>query len=159
LYDPEKERQMKVLVLIFVLMTATTLDINLYGAGKVYQFQLPEKDEPIYGTWVNPEYSGENYLYAQKWVYLNWGYGKELAKVDDTDPLYEWTFILVEKRIDRIGNIWYKVLNQWASGRDYDLIRISKDLETLECVTGAGFPEEGSLVQTDSSYRIFKKKK
>jgi hypothetical protein len=141
--------------LVVVVATAPT---PLLAADKTYQFRLPEYNEPIYGTWTNEQYSGENYLWAQKWTYLSWGLGKEYAKADDPEPLYEWNYIMVEKRTDTQGNIWYKVFNQWSGAKDYDLIRISKDLNTLECVTGAGFPEESELVPTNTSYRTYRRR-
>jgi hypothetical protein len=124
------------------------------GADRVYQFRLPEYNEPIYGTWVNDTYSGETYLWAQKWTFLNWGRGMEYARVSDREPLYEWNFVLVEKRTDTEGRTWYKVFFQWPGAKDYNLIRISRDLSVMECIEGAGFPEESQLAPGDPLYRV-----
>jgi hypothetical protein len=143
------------LVICFFLIA---LGRPILAEENIYQFRLPEKNEPIYGIWINEQYSGQNYLYAQKWEFLSWGYEKEYAKVEDTDVVYECTYILVEKRLDPEGNTWYKVLKQRPVARQYDLVRISKDLRVLERVTGAGFPDESDLVPTSTSYRTLTRK-
>jgi hypothetical protein len=148
----------KWIILSALAFLAVIMAVPLLADDKIYKFRIPEKDEPIYGTWINEEYTGENYLYAQKWTFLSWGYEKEYLKVEDADVSYECTFILVEKRIDDAGNTWYKVLKQRPVAKQYDLVKISKDLKVLERVTGAGFPEESDLVATTTSYRMLQKK-
>jgi hypothetical protein len=127
------------------------------SAQQSYKFNLPANDEPIYGTWVNAEYSGWGGFNAQKWVYLNWGFGRLFNLAADEIPSYEWTFIIVEKWADAGGSTLYKLYLQDDKGKEYYLARVSGNRKTLEFVRGAGFPKESDLQPTDSSYRFYRR--
>lgn len=130
-------------------------------AQQKYQFQLPQRTEPIYGTWVNTDYDGSTWREAQKWVFKNWGMGGLYQKVSDEKPQFDWTFILVEKWVDSKGATWYKDFHQNPSATHLLLARVSPDGKTLEWVMGYGdFLRESDLEQKSSAnwYRIFYRK-
>jgi beta-lactamase regulating signal transducer with metallopeptidase domain len=65
-------------------------------------------EEPIVGTWINPEYEGPKGLAAKSVVYPD---GKQLdyQKISDAVPTWEYQLEVEEKWTDPQGNRWYKV--------------------------------------------------
>jgi hypothetical protein len=127
------------------------------AAQETYNFALPSRDEPIYGTWVNPSYSGWGWANAQKWVFLSWGRAGVVPMVSEENLSYDETFILVEKWAGDGGSTLYKLFIQDKDLRQYYLARVSADRARLEFVVGAGFPDESELTPTNSSYRTFRR--
>jgi hypothetical protein len=123
--------------------------IFLIGSGScfaddtVYQFRLPEHNEPIYGTWVNEKYGVTAVYEDQKWIFYNWGYGETYQRLSDKNPSKKFTYILVEKWQDADGNLWYKEIDLVpGEERSYWIEKISDDGKTLESWrTYDGFPD------------------
>jgi hypothetical protein len=120
-------------------------------------FRLPDRNEPIYGTWINKDYSGNLAEYAQKWVYRAWGYAEAYNRAADANPSLRWTFILVEKWEDSFGNTWYKEFDQSSDEISYLLVRVSSDRRKLEVMINLrAFPAESEMNPKDyDKYRVF----
>ena len=149
---------MKNRLTICLVIVQMIFSIALCAAQQSYNFKLPETNEPIYGTWINEQYAGDFFWNAQKVVYLNWGIRMSYSSVGDGSSSQDYTFILVEKWNDAIGNSLYKELLQARGVKLFELLKVSKDGNTLELVQGAGFPNENDLDPNIKSYRIFRKK-
>ena len=124
-------------------------------AQTTYSFKMPEANEPIYGTWVNTKYTGAGPSREQKLVYTNWGYRGSYYLAADKDFAYEWTFVLLDKRTDGKGDVWYKEFDQASWGKGNRLVKISNNGTVLEIVEVAGFPKESELNSKNPSYRIY----
>lgn len=142
--------------IVFVGLILTMVGGSCFADDVVYKFRLPGEFEPIYGTWVNSKYPG-TLMYAQKWVYYEWGYGELFLRTSDKDPSSRNTFILVEKWEDNDGNTWYKELDILPNGeRFFCLNRISSDGDTFEEIWGIGdFPKESEMNPASSSYHVY----
>ena len=147
------KKQLSILVFLGLVIL---IDSGLcFADDTVYQFRLPKDVEPIYGTWVNKGYTG-NQNWEQKWVYYEWGYGESYAKISDQKPTGKCFYILVEKWKDADGNVWYREFDQIpnTSWRIYELNRISADGTVLEVMQDlSGFPKK--MDSKSSAYRIF----
>jgi hypothetical protein len=121
---------------------------------------VPEWNEELYGTWVNPDYPG-NVDFLQKWNMYRYGVSEGYKKVDDPAVIGRGTFFFIEKWKDNEGNVWYTT-NEMVSGATstfYVLYKISKAGSVLENIwSTAGYPQSGDLKPESSKYRIMYRK-
>ena len=127
---------------------------SCFADDTVYQFRLPEHNEPIYGTWVNEKYGVTEAYEDQKWIFYEWGYAEAYHRLSDKNPSSKGTYILVEKWQDADGNLWYKEIDLLPGGqRFYSIDKISDDGKKLESwLTYNGFPD---LIPNSNPYRIY----
>ncbi len=126
-------------------------------AQEYYKFTIPETFEAIYATWINEKYEGSG-KHLQKRVYTSWGYGESFKKIIDEKPSFRFTYILVEKWTDSKGNTWYKELEQMLGQKNFILVKVSKDGNTLESIfRSVGFPKEEEMNSSQPSYLIYRK--
>ena len=122
-------------------------------------------DDPLLGSWINPEHEGPN-SYTSRFVIYPDGKELEYLKIRDTEPVWQSMFTVQEKWKDPQGNHWYKVhwngnwyrppktnVNQ-CSQEGYILLRINAAGTVLEGVSSeTGYPEEFSKI--GGSYGIY----
>jgi hypothetical protein len=142
------------LLIAFFELIVLIVVASCFADDTVYQFRLPEHNEPIYGTWVNEKYGVTEAYSDQKWIYYNWGYIETYQRLSDKNPSHKCTYILVEKWQDADGNLWYKEIDLCpGEERSYWIDKISDDGKTLEVWrTYNGFP---NLIPNSNPYRIF----
>jgi len=128
-----------VLLLPLVLAACVSTQAPPSGLLVPKEFYVPAADEPLYGTWVNPEYRPP--LLYPKVVIHPWGLVELFRSL--TSTAYDWrgTSIIVEKWTDEAGNIWYKEFSRCSlkgfySGHTFGLDRLSDDGKTLETIFG-----------------------
>jgi hypothetical protein len=148
---------MKLPVMTVLAVVLSLLPGSWCSAQNIYKFALPANNEPIYGTWINKDYSGNVPEYAQMYVYYIWGFGETYNRAIDVTPSEKWTYILVEKWTDQQGNTWYKEYAQSADSSNYSLDRISKDGSVMETLYNMrALPQERELDPKNyDKYRIY----
>ncbi len=110
------------------------------GAGSAQRlFFVPARDEGLYGTWVNKEYSPPGA--APKMSLTPWGFVEWFAAVDAADHARVGSSIIVERWVDERGDVWYRELRRASPGNSFAdyarvLDRVSGDGQVLESVTG-----------------------
>jgi hypothetical protein len=113
------------------------------------EFYVPEVDESLYGTWVNPAYQPPGP--AAKLIIYPWGLVEVFEGVTDTVFSRTGTSIIVDRWTDQAGNIWYKEYRRNSrkeinDGSAFVLARISSNEEVLEFVSGVeGWPNLSNL--------------
>jgi hypothetical protein len=97
-------------------------------AQEVKSFE-PLYDSELVGTWINTEYSGENF---QKILVTDYGYSEGYLKADSEYPTVKFTFFVVEKWTDSDGNVWCKTVfrGDLFPRFIYELDKISSDGKT-----------------------------
>jgi beta-lactamase regulating signal transducer with metallopeptidase domain len=120
-------------------------------------FYVPVRHEELYGTWLNPDYSGIVGGNCQKIVFDDWGYSYDYRSIADRNSLNKWTSTIVDKRTDADGNIWYWEFEQCPGFYSVlQLIRISDGGKTLEWVFDYNsFPEQTDLNPINITYRVY----
>jgi hypothetical protein len=104
------------------------------------EFLVPDRDEVLYGTWVNPDYRLPGA--APKVTHAPWGLVQWFAAIDAAASERVGSSIIVERWTDEKGDVWYKELRRTSPGRSAGdsscvLDRVSGDGEVLESVTGS----------------------
>jgi len=72
------------------------------------QVYLPTMYEELYGTWIYAQGDGKSLYGLQKVVISNWGFTELYYTADVDRPFDIATQIILEKRTDAEGYIWYK---------------------------------------------------
>jgi hypothetical protein len=123
-------------------------------------FYLPAKVEELEGTWVTRNQPGAKS--EEKLVYYWWGYFETFRFADDKTPLARGTSIIVDKRVDDEGALWYRELCRfdWISRTVFfRLIKLSDDARKWESVQSTiDFPSPKDLTAADrreKGYRMF----
>ncbi|MBN1837429.1 MAG: hypothetical protein JW820_16360 [Spirochaetales bacterium] len=113
------------------------------------EFYVPEVDESLYGTWVNPGYELPGC--AARLTIHPWGLVEWFACVADTAPSRIGTSLIVERWTDEGGNTFYREYRQVRAqesegGYAFVLARVSRDEQRLEFVVGAyGWPTQAEI--------------
>lgn len=148
-----------VIVPFLVLMTGGC------GPGKY----TPKSNEELYGTWINPSYSGEfssGVIYPQKETIDSNGY-QIYRLVDDHAKYWVGKEQIVAKWIDKEGNAWYKTDRFSNNGQKAIVLKclykISKSSTVRESTWKEGdtpssvsFPV--GIDSKDSTYRFYERK-
>jgi len=147
---------MTVLAVLVVLLALTSCASAPPGpparpAGLIVQeqFYVPEPDEPLYGTWVNPGLRLP--LFYPKLVISPWGLVEYFGSLED--DRYDWrgVSLIVSKWVDEEGSTWYREFSRCSmkgfyAGHAFNLVRVSAQGSVLEFVYGnLGWPEPREL--------------
>lgn len=107
----------------------------------------PQKDEELFGTWINLEHDGVTE--SQKFINYPWGLTEGYHKMDSEYPSNIGTYFIVDKTEDKRGRVLYKVVWQFQNNptvyRRY-LVRLDVEQGTWEQVWSYDhFPSEIEL--------------
>ena len=141
---------MKIRTLEFLLMVLAVVMV-LIASG--------EKEEEIYGTWVNSDYNASAEM-AKLIINSDPGIRDDAngtrimyTRESDEQPEFYLTFRIAEKWKDDDGNIWYKI-EPFAETVYYELWKISNSGNTLELdISRQNYPED--IDPNHADYRIY----
>jgi hypothetical protein len=128
---------MKTTKLISGVVSILVLLVFAVSFAEEQKGYVPKEDEEIYGTWVNTDYSGGTDRF-QKYVHHSDGRVEVFSFARGTAPSYEAKRQLTRKWADSEGNVWYEATWERLFWGGYELIRISKDGDTLESIYDLG---------------------
>jgi hypothetical protein len=143
---------MKSFLALILSVTFVAIAANVIAGERGY---FATDNEPIYGTWVNMDYTMNP---AKRLVCKPDGTIEYYDNVDLKTPNYRARYLISGKWTDKAGNIMYKMhfVGNWG-GEGYALIRISNSGKTRETVVNLyAHPKE--IDPNSPSYLIFYRK-
>jgi len=95
---------------------------------------VPTKNEEIYGTWVNPNYT--KIWFPQKITIKPGGIYEYYIGRLDLVPTYKNSYTLTAKWIDSEGNVWYRMIWKWkvTDQARYELDKFSTSGQNWEFI-------------------------
>ncbi len=119
---------MKTRTLILVALIMAVLIIA--GSCATDPMKYISKDYEIYGTWVNPDYNNTDW--HPKVVFNPNGKLDPYRAITATKTPSQSDFVITNKWIDNMGNVYYTLILKFQSLQWYELLKISNSGKTLE---------------------------
>ena len=143
---------MKLILALILSITFTVFTADSIAGERGY---FANDNEPLYGTWINMDYSGRP---PQKIVFNSDGTGGSSSQVDSSDLTWKFKTLITGKWTDSDGNIMYKDhwVGDWGE-EGYSLLKISNSGNTLEYVFD-GDKQPNKIDPKHSYYRIYTRK-
>jgi hypothetical protein len=143
--------KIRTFVSILILVLAVLIFAGSCATGKK---SVKASEEPLYGTWVNPEYD-DDYSHPAIIILTADGKWTEYKKQADSNLWRQGVYTIIEEWTDSDGNSWYK--SKWKNtitgGSGYEILKVSDYGNTLEHVWG--YSEDIELNKEHYSYSFF----
>ena len=139
-------------VSFLILVLAVLIIVESCATSK--KAYIPQDNEELYGTWVNPEYN-EPLNRAAKVIMYSDGTMKGYFTESDEIRLWVSLYKLTSKWSDDEGNIWYRLI-YWYEGlqeRFYMIVKLSDSGNMWESVySSEDYPKK--VDKSNLNYRI-----